>query len=110
VITHVWFASNPPVYVMLAERPLPTRLRPEETWEGWADAAALADASNVEGLGRVRLSSGKIIKSRLNEKVSPMGYVAGPGSPEDQIADLRAKMATLEASRIKEEWGPGAPE
>ena len=30
--------------------------------------------------GRVRLSSGKIVKSRHDKKVPPVGNVAGPGS------------------------------
>jgi len=80
VITHVWFATNPPVYLLLAERPLPARLRPDETWEGWADAATLADASNVERSGRVRLANGRTVKSLPNKDVPPVGYVAGRGT------------------------------
>ena len=79
-ITHVWFATNPPVYVLLAERPLPTRLRPDETWEAWVDAAALADTSNVWRSGRVRLANGRTVKSRPNKHVPPVGYVAGQGT------------------------------
>ena len=79
-ITHVWFATNPPVYVLLAERPLPTRLRPNATWEAWVDAAKLADTSNVERSGRVRLANGRTVKSRPNKHVPPVGYVAGQGT------------------------------
>jgi hypothetical protein len=79
-ITHVWFEADPPVHLVIPERPLPARLRPAETWEGWVDTAALAHASNVEEAARVRLSNGRTVKSRPNENVPPIGYVAGPGS------------------------------
>ena len=79
-ITHVWFAADPPVHLLLPERPLPARLRPDETWEGWANAAALAHASNVERGGRVRLANGRTVKSRPNKDVPPVGYVAGQGT------------------------------
>jgi len=80
-ITHVWFDADPPVHLTLPDRPLPTRLRPRETWEGWIEAAALADIPDVERSGRVRLSSGKLVKSRRNENLPPTGYVAGGGTP-----------------------------
>jgi len=79
-ITHVWFASKPPVDVLLAERPLPTRLRPDETWEAWVDAAKLADTLNIQRAGRVRLADGRTVKSQPNKHVPPVGYVAGPGT------------------------------
>jgi hypothetical protein len=79
-ITHVWFATNPPVYVLLAERPLPTRLQPDETWEAWVDAEKLEGISNVERSGRARLANGRTVKSRPNKHVPPVGYVAGQGT------------------------------
>jgi hypothetical protein len=79
-ITHVWFDADPLVHLVLPERPLPARLRPNETWEGWVDAAAVAHVADVERSGRVRLSDGTIIESRPNTDVPPVGYVAGPGS------------------------------
>jgi hypothetical protein len=85
-ITHVWFESNPRVDMLMPERPLPARLRPYETWEGWVPAARLAHASNVERLGRVlvtgrsRRKGGKAVKSRPNKDVPPVGFVAGAGS------------------------------
>jgi len=78
-ITHIWFATQPPVHLLNPHRPLPTRLRPSETFETWV---ALADVLNVEGverLGRVLLSDGKMIYSRLNKTVPPVGFVAGSG-------------------------------
>jgi hypothetical protein len=79
-LTHVWFEADPRLDVLLPERPLPARLRPDETWEGWVPAAELAHTSNVERLGRVRLANGKVVKSRLNKGVPPVGFIAGSGS------------------------------
>jgi hypothetical protein len=42
--------------------------------------AEVPEAPNVERLGRVLLSSGKIVKSQRNKTVPPVGNVAGPGS------------------------------
>ena len=39
--------------------------------------AEVPNAPNVEWLGRVRLSSGKTVKSQFNEDVPPVGYMAG---------------------------------
>jgi hypothetical protein len=41
--------------------------------------AAVPDVPNVEQLGRVLLSNGNTIKSRLNKDVPPVGYVAQGG-------------------------------
>jgi hypothetical protein len=79
-ITHVWFATDPPVDVLLAERPLPTRLEPNQTWEAWVDATKLLDTPDVERSGRVRLANGRIIKSQSNKDVPPVGFVGGPGT------------------------------
>ncbi len=78
-ITHVWFATNPPVHLLIPERPLPSRLRPDETWEGWIDVSLLSHP-NAERLCRVQLSTGTVVKSRLNSKVPQVGFVAGGGN------------------------------
>ena len=59
---------------------LPARLRLDETFETWVPVAEVPDVPNVERLGRVLLSSGKIVKSQRNNTVPPVGNVAGPGS------------------------------
>jgi hypothetical protein len=79
-ITHIWFDTNPRVDNLNHDRPLPARLRTDESFETWMPVAALPDVPDVELLGRVRLSSGKTVKSRLNKKVPPVGYVAGAGN------------------------------
>jgi hypothetical protein len=80
-ITHVWFDADPPVNLMMPDRPLPTRLRPDETWEGWVEAAEVAHVSDVERSGRVLLASGKRVRSRRNKNIPSKGYVAGRGTP-----------------------------
>jgi hypothetical protein len=91
-VTHVWFDTEPPVHVLLAERPLPVRLRSDESWETWVEAGKLWDRPSVaspshpETLARVRLSSGKVVKSRPNRHVPSMGFVpeAAPARPPDE--------------------------
>jgi hypothetical protein len=81
-ISHIWFDTNPPQHIFNPDRPLPARLRPDETFETWVPAAALPepDAPNVERLGRVQLSNGKVVKSRPNKNVPPIGHVGGAGT------------------------------
>jgi hypothetical protein len=78
-IEHVWFATQPPVYIVNPARPLPARLRVDETFETWVPVASVPDVPEVERLGRARLSNGKVVKSRLNKDIPPVGNVAGPG-------------------------------
>jgi len=78
-ITHVWFDGKPEVHLMNPER-LPARLRPDETWEDWVPATQVAHLSDMERAARVRLSSTKVVRSRPNKDVPPVGFVAGPGS------------------------------
>jgi hypothetical protein len=73
-ITHVWFDAKPEVHVRL---PKTIRLRSDEPWETWVEAAKVAHVSNPERQARVRLSSGKVIKSRRNRDVPPEGVVPG---------------------------------
>jgi hypothetical protein len=80
-ITHVWFEGEPPIHVLNPARPLPARLRLDETYETWMPASALRGVSAAERLGRVQLSTGKVVKARLNKRVPPVGFVAGSGSP-----------------------------
>jgi hypothetical protein len=79
-ITHAWFDTRPPVHIMNPARPLPARLRLDEEYETWVPVAAVPEVPNVERLGRVRLSNGKVVKSRRNKTVPSVGAVAGPGS------------------------------
>jgi hypothetical protein len=78
-ITHVWFDTTPPVHLLRPERPLPKRLKPDETWETWIEVSAIpgVEISQAFTLGRARLSNGKIIKSCENRNVPPVGQVPG---------------------------------
>ncbi len=80
-ITHVWFDTAPQVPALEPDRPLPKRLKPDESWETWVDAARLPAESQQSAfrLGRLRLSTGTVIKSKKNRNVPPQGAV--PGGP-----------------------------
>lgn len=79
-VTHIWFATDPPVHVLNPSRPLPARLRLDETFETWIPVADVPEAADIERLGRVQLSNGKVVRSRRNKRVPPVGNVAGRGS------------------------------
>jgi hypothetical protein len=78
-ITHIWIDGNPQVHLMNPARPLPARLRPDETWEDWVRVADVTHVSKVERAFRIRLSNKQVIKSRPNKDVPPVGYLAGAG-------------------------------
>jgi hypothetical protein len=75
--THVWIATDPQIPVLNPSRPLPKRLKLDETYETWIPLADLPDVPNLERLVRVRLSSGKTVKGRKHKKVPQAGAVAG---------------------------------
>ena len=80
-ITHMWLDTTPQIAALEIDRPLPKRLKPDESWETWIDVARLP-AESLElafRLGRLRLSTGTIIKSKKSAKVPPQGTV--PGGP-----------------------------
>jgi hypothetical protein len=80
-ITHLWFETLPPIPALEPDRPLPKRLKPDESWETWIDVRRLPEASRnlAFQLGRLRLSSGTVIKSKKNRNCPPQGTV--PGGP-----------------------------
>jgi hypothetical protein len=80
-VTHVWFDTQPRVHVLRPERPLPKRLRPDESWETWIECGNLPDAVNEYPyqLARVRLSTGEVFSSVENVGVPEEGEV--PGGP-----------------------------
>jgi hypothetical protein len=81
-ITHVWFDLDPKVYVQPPERPLPKRLKVDETWETWVPASLLGgrSAEDVYDLARVRLSNDCTFRSNENKNVPEMGFVPGGGN------------------------------
>jgi hypothetical protein len=80
-ITHAWFATQPPAHILNPDRPLPARLKLDQTFETWIAVSDVPAAANTERLGRVQLSTGKVMKSRPNKQVPPVGMVAGGGTP-----------------------------
>jgi|SRR5207249_1644079 len=82
-VTHVWFQADSRVPVLQPQRPLPVRLRPDESWETWLPVAALPQVFLPEAftLARARLSSGAVVTSKPNRDVPAFGSVAGSNSP-----------------------------
>jgi hypothetical protein len=80
-VTHVWFAVEPEVHAHPSDRPLPKRLKPDETWETWVEADRIPSlvGERIFTLGRARLSTGRILRSQKNEHVPTQGMV--PGGP-----------------------------
>ena len=79
-ITHVWIAtSDGQIPVIPADRPLPKRLKPDEPWATWVRADALpADlGERVFVSARLRLSTGRVFKSRRATNVPSQGAVPG---------------------------------
>ena len=79
-ITHVWFDTHPRVDVMNPHRRLPKRLKPDETWETWIETSEIPEQERHDCFerARVRLSVGRIIRSKKGKDIPPNGYVAGP--------------------------------
>jgi hypothetical protein len=87
-ITHVWFDCFPKVSVLQPDRLLPKRLKPDESWETWIEVNKIPrearKSEDVYKLARVRLSSGRIIKSRKNIDVPQ----SGGSVPGGEIRDI----------------------
>ena len=83
-VTHVWIDGPTQIPAIQPDRPLPKRLKPDESWETWIDVAKVPPTlqGDVFTLGRARLSTGKIVKSEWNKDVPQSGFVpGGPISP-----------------------------
>lgn len=78
-ITHVWMDCNDTVPVFNPLRPLPRRIKPDESWETWIEVNNLPQSvrDNAFNLARVRLSNGRTFKSKENKNVPSAGYVPG---------------------------------
>jgi len=77
-VTHVWFATKPPVHILNPHRPLPVRLHYDEPWETCIEVAQLPDVPGMDRLGRARLSSGDTVHSTPNRDAPSQGFVADP--------------------------------
>jgi hypothetical protein len=75
-ITHVWIEMEPPMHVVT--RKPPSRLAPDEEWETWIETGALPPGTgDLTTLARVRLTTGRVIKSVARRDVPPAGFVPG---------------------------------
>jgi hypothetical protein len=82
VVTHVWVDGQPRVDVLDPQRPLPTRLRPDQQWEAPIPLAAVAHIPEPQYAVRVRLSNRQVLSSMPDWDVPREGPMAGRGSPE----------------------------
>ena len=79
-ITHVWFALSEKFPVLRSERPLPRRLKADETWETWIEISKLPSKLNERTIfksARVRTSNGTVFRSKYNKHVPNFGTVPG---------------------------------
>jgi hypothetical protein len=78
-ITHVWVESAPNIPVLNGDRPLPRRLKPDESWETWLSFAQVPSALllRADTCFRVRLSTGRLVHSKANTEVPPIGEIPG---------------------------------
>lgn len=107
-ITHVWFACSPEAHVIRSERPLPKRLKVDETWETWIPASELPEdlkEDQVYELARVRISNEKVFGSKRNEKVPNVGQVPGGDAPQSPIGTP----SRIRPEIISADWGTGEP-
>lgn len=76
-ITHVWFNSNPKVQVVRADRVLPKKLKPNETWDTWLPVNKLPLGYHPYAftMVRVRLSNGSLAYSEQNLTPTEKGTV-----------------------------------
>jgi hypothetical protein len=79
-VTHMWFQTDRQIQILQPERPLPVRLKPDQSWETWLPVAALPQTFLPDALtlARARLSSGAVVTSKPNENVPDYGPVPGP--------------------------------
>jgi len=76
----VWFEGKHRIPVEVPSRPLPKRLKPDESWETWIPFNAVRQISTVHlhNAACVRLSTGKVIHSIRNATMPPAGRPPGP--------------------------------
>lgn len=78
-ITHVWIKCGCQIPVIQRNRPLPKRLKPDETWETWIEMDKVPREcwDDAYELARVRLSTGVVIYSKKNTTIPNTGNVPG---------------------------------
>ncbi len=78
-VTHVWVVGDTEIHILNPARPLPRRLKPEESWETWIPLNHLPEKirENAYSLARVRLSNDKVLHSVRNKSIPAAGFVPG---------------------------------
>ena len=76
-ITHVWVQDGfKEIDVVNPKTPLPHKLETSDIWETWFKKDIIKDHNNVFKNVHVVLSNGKEYKSKKNENVRPLGFIA----------------------------------
>jgi len=85
-VTHLWVGDDQRVHILT--RPLPKRLRPQETFETFlaVQDVPLHENENPFSLVRARLSTGEIVVSRENTEVPTQGFVSFGTATEQECS------------------------
>jgi serine/threonine protein kinase len=105
-VTHVWIDTNPKVYVENIKRPLPKRLKPQETWETWIELREIPHGllkEKLATLARARLSTGEIVCGIENKSVPKSGWIPGGRVIEGEDTDTRV-MQDLPSPKKRPWW------
>jgi hypothetical protein len=79
-VTHVWYQDTiHHIPVHQTSRPLPVRLKPDQSWETFIAIHTLPELfrENAHNFFRTRLSTGDVVRSERNVNVPPIGVVPG---------------------------------
>ncbi|MGJ5813682.1 hypothetical protein [Paludibaculum fermentans] len=101
-ITHVWFDFPTKVHVLRGDRPLPKRLKMDEVWCTWVPVSTLPDVTDksVFKSARVRLSNGRVVRSKQNTKVPCLGSVPEGGIPVAPSGAINFPMKNLVTPQV----------
>ena len=106
-ITHVWLDTTPQIYAANDQRPLPKRLKPQETWETWINYEKLPsgiDNSQFSRLVRVRFSTGDVLHGIENIDVPGIGQI--PGGSGLLAADNASESKPAVSDKMRPWWRP----
>jgi hypothetical protein len=106
-ITHIWVETDPKIHIMNDKRPLPRRLKPQETWETWIDIWQLPEDLLNDRLStsvRARLSTGEVISGVLNEDVPEQGFIPGGSSAQASDIDPKAEDSPPPTDSKRRPW------
>ncbi|MCK4922106.1 MAG: hypothetical protein KAS71_13735 [Bacteroidales bacterium] len=78
-ITHIWIEDmSKRFHILNRETHLPHKLKPSDIFETWVDVSKIKDSKeNVFVNVRVKLTTGKVLKSKHNKDVPFEGMIGG---------------------------------